>query len=362
MLVKFLMRSDLSAKSALSSLLFVAKRAECAALASMLDKPVIRGFSRASQPTGEVKEAFPLPLCFLAFLEGLLLHGREHLGTRLVAGCILLAVWGSLRYSDFARSAPSSLSIVGWVLRGNCWKAKGRPRGFPYALIGKGMCAACPNRGWVHVWMDSLSEWLGAVDAPERVCYLLPRTSLDGAQVLCGMESRDGFRDRLRHLLCRWGKADDVERWTAHSCKSTVLSWATAKDCPEHWIAQQGHHKRLANRSQSVTTYGRSDTSFALLLQERLLRDIVAGWRPMPAPGRGSQPPLPEPDLDVRVRGIASKEFEFGFRKACSFQPPLPVSWDFVSRAHARCAWRFGARRRTGKSAKVKVCAFRWCV
>jgi hypothetical protein len=336
--------------------LFVAKRAECAALASLLERPVVKGFSRASQPVGEVKEAFPLPLCFLGFLEGLLLCGHEALGTRLVAGCILMAVWGSLRYSDFARTAPASLSIVGWVLRGRCWKAKNRPRGFPFALIGKGLCAACPNRGWVHAWMDSLDEWLSSYAAPEVVSFLLPRTSLDGSQVLVGKESRDGFRDRLRFLLQRWGKAGDVSRWTAHSCKSTVLSWATAKDCAEHWIAQQGHHKRLANRSQSVTTYGRSDTGFALLLQEQLLRSIAAGWRPMPAPGRGSLPPLPEPELAVRVRGIASKEFEFGFRKRTSWQPPLPESWNFVSRAGAPGKiWGSSGRRRAGKSATKKV-------
>lgn len=125
--------------------------------------------------------------------------------------------------------------------------------------------------------MDALKIWLSCCGvASEEISFLLPRVCLASNTVTTVKESREGFRNGLRQLLLRWGKAENVNLWTAHSCKSTVLSWATARDCPEHWIAQQGHHKRLANRSQSVTTYGRSDTNFPLLLQGKLLRDFAA--------------------------------------------------------------------------------------
>ena len=340
-LFRFLTKKDLSSASAKASLLFAAARAECKAFATMLQQPVIKGLAKMSRPTSEVRNANPLPLAFLCFLESIVCNVLEPLGTRLVSGAVLAACWGSLRFSDFQRSSPGSLNCMGWILRGRVWKAKLRPRGFPLAFLGRGFTRAFPQRGWAHHWLDALAEWLQDLthEARQGVSFLLPETSLDGKQVSFRKETRQGFVARLRKLLSRWSAQDPncgaiqvhLEAWTAHSCKGTLLSWATAKDLPEHWLAQQGHHARLATRSTSVTTYGKSDVNFALSLQGRLLSEIVRGWRPLPAQGRGSQPPLPEPaPLGLAVEPD-EKEFEHSFRDFSSWQPPLPEIWQLLT-------------------------------
>ena len=328
-LLSFLMKKGTNAKSVRSSLRYAANRAECPVLLAAIDQPVVSGFARLSQPTSEVKNATPLQLGFLCFLEGIVLKPLEPLGTRLLAGAILAASWASLRFSDLQRSAPSSLSCIGWVVRGRCWKAKLRTRGFPFAFLGRGLTREWPQRGWAHGWFQALQEWLGRLDADGRasVSYLLPGTSADGSRVLAEKESRDGFVQRMRALLARFDPDCDTALWTAHSCKGTVLAWATMRDLPEHWIAQQGHHARLAARSTSVTTYGKCDVHFALLLQSALISAVATGWRPLPSQGRGARPPVPEP----APAGIASaphdKEFDYGFRPAPSWEPPLPEMW-----------------------------------
>lgn len=67
----------------------------------MLYKPVMQGLARSALPKGEVKEAFPLPLDFLGFLEGLLIRNTEPLCVLLLAGAALAAVWGELTVLGF---------------------------------------------------------------------------------------------------------------------------------------------------------------------------------------------------------------------------------------------------------------------
>ena len=71
-----------------------------------------------------------MPLDF--FLEPLLVESKEPLGTQIVAGAVLAAV-------------GEASAVVGWTLRGRCWKAKNRPRGFLLAFIEQGLLGACPK-------------------------------------------------------------------------------------------------------------------------------------------------------------------------------------------------------------------------
>ena len=80
---------------------------------------------------------------------------------------------------------------------------------------------------------------------------------------------------------------------TAHSLKSTMLSWANQLDIPEHLRSLQGHH-RASGGKRSAQLYSRDDVFGALRVQQSIWQHVQQGFRPAAPQSRGGRPPLKE--------------------------------------------------------------------
>ena len=77
---------------------------------------------RVTAIQSERKEVAPFCLAVVSAIELVFEMAGVPLGFRLLAGLLLACVWGSLRFVHGACTAPSSLSVQGWVLRGSAWR------------------------------------------------------------------------------------------------------------------------------------------------------------------------------------------------------------------------------------------------
>ena len=99
-----------AAKGVLSALRFAAHKLGLTGLADSLASPVLESW-QASDKWSAVcpKEAYPLPLCVVAKLEIAFLEcGNEDAW---LLGCMLLMIWGGLRWSDVQRLQLATLTI-----------------------------------------------------------------------------------------------------------------------------------------------------------------------------------------------------------------------------------------------------------
>ena len=190
-------------RSSLKALSFVARRTQAGSIIAALDDPSVRGYLKESEPTTERKEAAPFPLVAVVALERVFYMGNVPLGYQLLAGFFLACIWGSLRFSDAARTSPRSLSVEGWILRGTAWKTKVCSRGTPFGVIGAGLLGNFPEWGWVHKWLCALSRWISMVPLAERekIDFLLPHFAMDGSSVSSEPMSYTTAVLRLRHML-----------------------------------------------------------------------------------------------------------------------------------------------------------------
>ena len=91
---------------------------------------------------------------------------------------------------------------------------------------------------------------------------------------------------QMRRCLCLYGglRPELAMRFTLHSCKATILSWASQLGIPENLRAAQGHH-RLA--SQMVKKYGRDDVWPQIRCQNKIRQAVANGWYPATPLNRG---------------------------------------------------------------------------
>jgi hypothetical protein len=68
-------------------------------LRDALTSPIIKSYTVPSELVLR-KEAAPLPLSFVVFLETQILRDQGTAADRLIMGCLLVLVWSSLRWSD----------------------------------------------------------------------------------------------------------------------------------------------------------------------------------------------------------------------------------------------------------------------
>ena len=72
----------------------------------------------------ERSQATPIPLAVLAAWEQRILSDDSSLPEIIALGCFLIATMASLRFRDFLRTKPETLSIQGHILRGISWRTK----------------------------------------------------------------------------------------------------------------------------------------------------------------------------------------------------------------------------------------------
>ena len=100
------------------------------------------------------KEAAPLPLSFVVFLETQILRDQGTAADRLLMGCLLVLVWSSLRWSDATWVSPSSLSIEDDTIRGVANKTKTTMRGLPFAFLTCGFLSGTTSVSWTKKWLN----------------------------------------------------------------------------------------------------------------------------------------------------------------------------------------------------------------
>ena len=115
----------------------MSKYAGLPVLKEALISPTIKSYTVPSELALR-KEAAPLPLSFVVFLESQILRELGTAADRLLMGCLLVLVWSSLRWSDATWVSPSSLSIEDDTIRGVANKTKTTVRGMPFAFLSCG--------------------------------------------------------------------------------------------------------------------------------------------------------------------------------------------------------------------------------
>ena len=246
----------------------------------------------------EKKESIPLPLIFVAFLEGILLSSTSSLEDQVWAGSFLTAISASLRFADCQHVRWSSLCISQFLLRGLCFRTKTTRSGAPWGLISWGpiSCSESPGMTWLPRWVAALdSIWhslklrFGPQIVPDCLFFFWAENAFTPAsysQTLC----------KLRCFLVRAGiTAQQARTYTLHSLKTTFLSWMAQLSLPLSSRFLQGHHKPPG----SAQLYSRDDVWPALKAQVLLWRAIHSGFRPARPQHRGGQTPLTEPPLEL---------------------------------------------------------------
>ena len=166
-----------NAKGLVSSMSWVAKRAELQEMAEVLSRRAIVGLFSSTSPSDR-KEALPFPLAVVAEWERLVCNEASAPHVKLFVGALLTMVWAGLRSGDIQRTEPLRLSLQNWVLRGSCWATKVTDRGQPFACTALGATGFLPKWGWGHHYTLALAAFLASLQPglAKSVDYLLPDT------------------------------------------------------------------------------------------------------------------------------------------------------------------------------------------
>ena len=263
------------AEGVFKALKFASHKLGLEAVQYAVDSPAVTAWmasSKWSKPT--CKEAIPLPLFVVARLE--VACGQSHEDFWLI-GCILLMIWGGLRWSDAQRLQFSSLEWQGDSLRGWTWRTKTCASGLPFGLLTRGVT----NSGWGEKFAKALI--VSNREQPLRD-FLVAKNGVPMTYATMLAQLR---RCLVEHILL---SQEEATQFTLHSLKTTTLSWALQLGISIDLRAAQGHHKLP---SASVQKYGRDDIWPQLACQKKILQAIARNWRPQTPLNRGLQS-LPE--------------------------------------------------------------------
>lgn len=290
-----------SMKSLIQSLKFVAHQAEIPKLVELLNTPVINGYVSSNKKPQNPREVFPLPFHVAIAFEEYIKDERRPSSSRLILGCFLFMFWTGLRFQDLQRTKPSSISLTDGILRAVCELSKsGQPQ--PAACISCGFSTLSFTTGWGYFWFDLIQDWISLVKekAPQfQLDFIFPEVQGEG-QLHLNLIPRPMVYSKAASILRHVAKqpfmappytATEVTTLTVHSAKSALISAAKQLDLPQHWIAEQGHHR--GKRTQG-DRYSRDDTVYQLLLQKTVICKCKCNWRPVTPQARGGQHPIPQ--------------------------------------------------------------------
>jgi hypothetical protein len=314
-------------RSMLQAMSFVAKKCGAYHIVAAIIDPSVKGLADEAKLKTPLRNAQPFSVAIIVGLERLVIGKLGSLGDRLLAGGVLVCIWGGLRFADLCCCSPGSLSLDGWVLRGLCWRTKTARRGMPWGVLGCGLTGSCPSGGWVQAYARDLHRWCKLLP-PERreaIDFLVPHFTEKGLVPGKPLEGWCAVR-RLHKVLRGTTDAADPSSFGLHSAKGTLLSWAAQLLLDPLTVCAMGHHK--PHTGAAPATYTKDDVFRALAGQETVLRRLKTGWRPMRARARGAEPPLPEPDVVLECSvDWPSDEFHPG--RSLLLNAPVPDSpWD----------------------------------
>eukprot|EP00435_Cladocopium_sp_Y103_P015148 s4770_g3.t1 len=276
----------------LKALSWVSKHAGFPDLSATLQLPLTKAYGVASNPSPR-REAPPLPLSFVVWMENTILSGSGTVADRLILGGLLLMVWGSLRWSDCQWIAPSSLIIDAEALRGLATRTKSTARGMPFGILCSGFMGHTSHVSWVSVWMNLVREAIHRTSLSHAGFvpdFIIPQVGadLDAPQFLSPMTRSQGVL-LLRKFMLTADPSVAVDLIGVHSCKVTFLSWSRQLGLDEDLRRHQGHH-RAPGSGWCVDLYSRDDVHPALQLQKILRSKVGAGFRPVMPVLRGAGP------------------------------------------------------------------------
>ena len=301
-----------SASHVIRGLTWVARHAGLQTLQTTLQHPMVACFAQATKLLPR-REAAPLPLIFLIWLELQILESNGSAAHRFRCGCLLVMAWASLRWSDCQWIKPSSLVMDAGIIRGMAARTKTTNRGMPFGFICNGFLGHAYKQNWGSAWFEVVQQMLSStrsVSPPFEADFLIAECGPDPIKPFFQAPmSRDRGVTLIRSLLhtCltshSWVPTDsDFRAITAHSLKVTLLSWGKQLGLAEEHRRCQGHH-RASDALGSVSLYSRDDIWSALVLQKEVVSRVHLGFRPCRPQLRGGAVPLPEPP--VVIPGLA---------------------------------------------------------
>eukprot|EP00435_Cladocopium_sp_Y103_P069657 s917_g33.t1 len=276
----------------LKALSWVSKHAGFPDLLAILQLPLTKAYGVASNPSPR-REAPPLPLSFVVWMENAILSGSGTVADRFILGGLLLMVWGSLRWSDCQWISPSSLTTDADALRGLATRTKFTARGMPFGILCSGFLGHTSHVTWVSVWMNLVREAIHRTSinhagfVPD---FIIPQVGaeLDAPQFLSPMTRSQGVL-LLRKFMLTADPSVAVDLIGVHSCKVTFLSWSRQLGLDEDLRRHHKHH-RAPGSGWCVDLYSRDDVHPALQLQRILRSKVGAGFRPVMPVLRGAGP------------------------------------------------------------------------
>ena len=222
---------------------------------------------------GPKRQADPFRLKDLLAFHAVLMDSGQDLWNRLMAGMILLAVYSRSRWSDLQQAESCLLDaddsgVLSYIeLRISDHKTK-----FAAAFKNCFLHACAPALGvtndpWIEEWV-SVRKAIG-IDF-EKGHPTMPAPQADGKPGTRPLSSEE--MKHWTHLLLNDMQIDFSDRRiTSHSCKCTLLSWASKRGLPwEDRMILGGHTMAF----KSALVYSRDSLGRPLRMLERLLMEV----------------------------------------------------------------------------------------
>ena len=299
--------------------------------------PMVESFLKSRIPK-ELKESIPFSLYTLAQLERRILMSSCPTLETVLIGAILACTWAGLRFADAQRCSFKSFCYDGKSLRGSCWRTKTSSRGQPWGITSSGFLSL-GDFSWIEKWLTTLDQlWFTArstdmdMPAPD---FLFPQVGQDGIVLPWSpMSYADALFWIRKMTSLPWKSAPQPsQHWTAHSMKSTFLSWG-AQMIADGQVTQeerllQGHHRQSSNTSLRV--YSRDDVHGQLAFQSKVIKFVRRGGRFATPQHRGAQHPITEPTVQIEFFRKASLDYEWKCFQFSGAPQPEPAPVDHAS-------------------------------
>eukprot|EP00435_Cladocopium_sp_Y103_P009332 s3793_g2.t1 len=249
----------------------------------------------------------------LVALHSVLMDPLQDAWNRMMSGMILLAVYSRSRWSDLQQAESclldtDELGVLSYIeLRISDHKTKNSSAFKNCFLHACARALGVTEDPWIEEWVK-VREELGV--SFETGHPTMPAPQNDGTPSRRPLSSEE--MKHWRHLLLTMMDVDFTDRRiTSHSCKCTLLSWASKRGMPwEDRMVLGGHTTGF----KSAMVYSRDSLGRPLRMLEQLLHE-VGNRLFFPDASRSGRFPK-------RSAGNVSAEF-FDFSAADSFEAPI---------------------------------------
>ena len=240
-----------------------------------VSNPVVQGRMRAARLTRPPRrQARPLSVAEVSFLESFVCDATRALQDRYCAGAFLFAVHSRARLGDLQaiKCFVSDLTDDGGgflecVLLSHKSRGYGNALGLEMSLVALAKGVSCVS--WARVWLDVAKQLQCPEGAPEG-SPLLQQPLVSGQW--SGIPIRNcSFAKWVASILTLRGMGEGI---TGHSAKRTALSWASKAGVSEGDGAILGRH---SGTSKSVASYSRDLQAGPLRKLAEVYGDIRSG-------------------------------------------------------------------------------------